>query len=1431
MESRSRSIVINDAASQYDRWLRALDPNYARPDARTFSELLNFAVEYGSLINFYNLQDNPDGDWVRFFLSDPTMALASIDATDFSAIESEFTRVKQLARDATSFDRKFGFLHETFQTIFNLGQRIDEWLRGLDLRNDSDITRLLRDEIIEAIEAVLGPALRELKSYDEGAGMSGALGRPIGLDYSGFLPLWNLDDAFPDPTIYRGRRPVRRIDRAVRHLAPIFHNFLDAISGLKLFARTNLAATLDTGNHKPDIALYIAFCMLFKTAQETINTFSERYTNFYYRSILREGNHGPIPDSVYLTFALADSEDVLSTTVPRDTLFPAGQDLDGRDILYGWDKDLVVTAAQIAELRTLRVIGGPLFIEDDHQESFEGDSPAPSRVIREILSSEILIEQENGEALGETTPSLQTSWATFGQSRVGKTSSEITKYATLGFALASTYLLLTGGARTVGISIRYSIEFTTRVLDPLLDELARATGLDPDDIFRDTLNNAFDLFVSTAGGWLHIESYAVTLLAGSEDEDPGFELWFKLPSNAPPVTAFDPENEEGADKSVAVSTDPEINATNPAPSLPTLKAYLKQLPVDLAGPVAAVSVYPISLLEGIQVTAFNIHTEVTNLTTLVVENTDGEVDTSVPFLVFGGLPVAGSYLQIRHSELFVKTIDLFQMNIAWFNLPQNYDGFKGYYKYYVIGPNGETNPDLFNNAVFRGRIIVQNPGSWGLQSVSSELSKPDDVYLFRTENDCAQPLPFKDGKLCSRTEFDTLKVLPLEPPAYYNPADTSIRLQLNDPSYGFGYDLYASNVLNAVIEDLPQPDACRQKCLDEWHPIAAAKQCVENCLTVCKENKSAEDYKLCIETCLAACGETLAATAVERIIACIIKCAVPEALKLLEPRLNACLKAASTERSRCIKQTLKISSGSLSRKIGKCLEECWSKWFKLIDAITVIEEAILCVAACTIGAGEPDDTNQECIEACLISCVNQLDEMFAAALKVCMDECMSLKKELRYPNEPYLPQAASLSANYAAHCAVATTKNEQSCGQLFHLLPFGGYERINTAEKDAPTLLPVFDYPGNLYIGFSRLIPPQTLTLLFQMAAENEERAASLPTVYWDYLASNRWTQLQTFQIKSDSTNGLANTGIVTLTLPPYDPSGNTVLSGDHQWIRVATPRKPAKFPETAAIFPNSGIAIWQNIDNTGEHLRKPLPAYTINSSVQDLPEIDSIEQPMESFGGRPPENEKDFEIRVGERLQHKDRGILAWDYERLVLERFPTISKVQTLPARNPQRGNAPGDVLVVVVTGPDSTQVIDPTTPRASSEMLAQIQTYLSDRISTFIRLQVVNPIYVRIKVTAAVAFKTGEDMGACLDRLNNELVEYLSPWFYDPARSTTQGEYASEADISEFIQTQPYVEALYSIMLTYEPDSAKLEWYFLTSALQHEISLWESNSEEKE
>jgi hypothetical protein len=1404
MGSQSEKIILNGAPSQYDRALEALAFDHAPVDGRRFSELLDFPIKFGALIKFYGLDDQADGDWVGFFASDPTMLLAAIDSADLGAIEREFARLERLTFNAHVFEVKFELLCAIFTFIQSLARRFNDALAVLEPLPSGEVGQQLWDLLVNLIETSLRAELQRLKDYAEGAALPNALRRPIPLDSSGFLPVWELHEDCPDGSIYSGRSGARKIDHALPYLVPIFAAFRNGIADLVRFARANLPASLEADDHKPQIGLFIAFARLFQTAQATINQTSERYRRFYYEDVLRGKPAGPVGDQLYLTFMLAAEEGVSSTAVPGGTLFAAGEDAAGQEILYASDRTLTVSAAALEQTRTLRVVCGPL--------AFEPASSPPGEVgpevVRCVLGAEIALAEAAAKSI---------SWPTFGAPQDGSPVAAMAP-ATLGFAVASPYLLLTGGTRFVQLAIGYSEDFQD-TLYPLLDELSGIVGLDAATIFRLILEGAFAIEASTESGWFDVTPYTAYVPGRT---DPGFVICFTLPPAAPAVTGYDPASSD------AVPEPDTASGPNPAPGVPTLKFNLRQEPVALVPRTedsgTAVSLYPLSLLAGMPLETFEIAVDVEELSGMQLQNTDGPVDTSSPFPLLGSPTVVGSYLDIRHDELFAKRIDTLRLAIAWFNLPQNSDGFKGYYRDYVIGPDGTLQPALFDNRVFRVAIDVRNPGYWALANspyTSPDLSPPElpagsppgtdigdngNLCLFRTQPYCDATEP--DVPICPGTAFafGPWAIVDYTLPPYYRPADSALRISLTAPSYAFGDDLYAPNVLHAVIADLPDPGTCQHTCEVKCAVLKNAAAAINACIETCSLQPD-DTFRQCIETGLTECVDQILLDAVECLWDCFVASSGGlDALRRtrLAASFDEARAAAPGERGPRLRQWIEDA-----RSVPGIDLNCLNKCFSLLLAVACIE---ICQDTCVPGS---PDIYRGCIVSGLQACATRLEEAYAQCFQQCVDACMKPADTLKYPNTPWLPTAQSVTVGYSANCVLFEPGG--AGGQFFHLLPFDGWR----AEDGATTLLPRFD-EGALYLGFGGLTSQQNLTLLFQMGGSGDEGACGgLPAVTWELLQGNDWQRLEGTQVATDGTNGLANSGILGLNLPQFLAGASTVLPGERHWLRAGVRHGAAHFPATVGIYPNAVPARRQDVAAGGETLRRPLLPHSITGSVEQLPLVAAVDQPIESFGGRPPETLQGFEIRFGERLRHKNRASLGWDYERLVLEQFPTVWKVQALPARAARYGDAPGHVLVVVVPGPDSREVLDPTAPAASGDLLNAIRVQLESLASPFVRLNVVNPVYVRIQVTAVVQFVDGEDAGAAIARLNGELVRYLSPWYYDAARAALGGRYVADDEISTFIETRPYVEELLAFTACQLAPAGEPDWCFLTSAQQHQIT----------
>lgn len=180
------------------------------------------------------------------------------------------------------------------------------------------------------------------------------------------------------------------------------------------------------------------------------------------------------------------------------------------------------------------------------------------------------------------------------------------------------------------------------------------------------------------------------------------------------------------------------------------------------------------------------------------------------------------------------------------------------------------------------------------------------------------------------------------------------------------------------------------------------------------------------------------------------------------------------------------------------------------------------------------------------------------------------KKEIKpgeyQVNPPYTPKIKRLTVDYSAALELSSTAMPAgpASTRLYHLHPFGYVEMKDAGATEPVTFLPQYDNEGELYIGLRGLQPPQTLTLLMQLAAGSANPDLSPAPVTWSYLSANRWVSLMDGQLLADCTRGLINSGLITLDLPAAHP--NTLLPGDLYWLRAAIPQHSTSVCATVAI-------------------------------------------------------------------------------------------------------------------------------------------------------------------------------------------------------------------------------------------------------------------------
>lgn len=439
-------------------------------------------------------------------------------------------------------------------------------------------------------------------------------------------------------------------------------------------------------------------------------------------------------------------------------------------------------------------------------------------------------------------------------------------------------------------------------------------------------------------------------------------------------------------------------------------------------------------------------------------------------------------------------------------------------------------------------------------------------------------------------------------------------------------------------------------------------------------------------------------------------------------------------------------------------------------------------------------------------------------------------------NAPYTPKVKQLTVDYSASIEIMMegyTPGLQA-DRLFHIQPFG-YAELRPDLELSPhaRFLPQYDDEGELYIGMQGVQAPQNVALLFQMAEGSADPDLEPVPVHWSYLSGNRWISLDDGGVVQDSTRGLINSGIIELSLKPAEP--NTLLPPQLYWIRAAISQHSDSVCDTVAIHAQAVSATFVDRDNAPDHLSQPLPPESITELEEPLATVSGIRQPYTSYGGKMAEQARRLYTRVSERLRHKNRALTLWDYEHMLLEEFPQIYKAKCLPADS----DRPGEIGIVVIPDMKNKLPFNPFEPKVPADVIAAIETYFADKVPAYASVRVTNPSYVTVKVRFDVRFLPGRSEGYYLQRLNEDLNRFLSPWAYEDGAEIVIGGRIYANAIINFVEQQPYVDYVANIKLfssengtvfaLVQPSPTEGYWVgtgqpdgVLVAARQHEIGI---------
>jgi hypothetical protein len=687
--------LVREGTSQEQRLPKVLDIRddaFPLPDEHDIAHRIVFARAYSEYLKFfdcYDLSNSAIKNWQPLFSKDVSVLLSTAAVQDVEFYRStvndcfKFLRDINDESDENNLKDTLGFL---FSSVGTLAQQLDI------LKEELPVDNQLKTVLQNQIRNHLAPAFKNLILYYR-YGLDPHPGPPppppylndvapafsiMGAACSPFKEIkdrefsvdWITEEnitSWPDYISYldyqdateiygSGEYLYERIKCIAmhNHFTSIFDQFLKAYARIVKEAKSALQKSFTEYNHhEPHYALFLSFLNLFEHAREEANKLTQHHLDFYYREVLRLKEKASEPSKAHLLIELAKK--VPPHKLKTGELFKAGKDDLGRDVFFAGDRDFVANRAKVASMKTVYW----------HKNGSVKDNLPEQQ--HNVFASPVA---NSDDGMGAELTSPDQSWHPFHNKIYTRGALAEIKMpeAEIGFAIASHYLLLSGGNRIV-----------------------RVFFAPASDIAWDS--NDIAVMLTTEEGWLE----KIPEIAYPEGDSP----WIPIKNEAGIIMGYEPVfnlkiTMDGGDPAV-VPYSSEVHGYNFETDLPVLIVKLKH---------NTDTYYKYSKLKDVVIRQINLNVSVEGLKELAVSNDFGPVDTSKPFQPFGPLPAKNSALIIGSKEVFQKKISSASVKVKWSDTPKPFD-----------------NHEVHVNIEFL------KAGKWTPSSISAQLIKSDSFDL------------------------------------------------------------------------------------------------------------------------------------------------------------------------------------------------------------------------------------------------------------------------------------------------------------------------------------------------------------------------------------------------------------------------------------------------------------------------------------------------------------------------------------------------------------------------------------------------------------------------------------------------------------------------------------------------------------------------------
>ncbi|MBS1603769.1 MAG: hypothetical protein JST42_13965 [Bacteroidetes bacterium] len=1372
--------------SQTQRIMEDLLEGPAQLDGRTIADMLGYFVKFSRQINFYD-EDLSIKNWQPFFRDSLPFIAASILNFRQDSFTAQVTAYqKKFLRRPTKAGLDI-LVDYIYRTVIS---PLDSWntrFRNTGLPVGPVLDGLIKKNLPAAIRTLI---------IDINTGVKCFRIRPV--DFSGFSPAWGLTPAdltatlSPDDFQRLGRTRRDRLIALYDALSSAMTPFLKAINSATGAASLSLQQSFESlkeelrQRHQPHLALIFAFLNLFRHLQDNLNNVTKSHLDFFYRQVLALQPKGATPDKAHIVLTI--QKQLSEYRLAKGVNVKGPKDAGKADILFGLDDEIVVNQAQVTDIRTLYVNDQPVL----DQSYIQGVYMAPNATKADGIDKDFKAGEPN-------------SWPTLGDRYSKYTDPDrlLRAYpnARLAFVLASPVLLLNEGSRTVTVTftcttspifdlaviyqaVRDSCGRTYYYINQDLIKQAVKAGIDPatETQLRALLPSAQYEVTVDSSRWPSFTAAVLTSLqpffppqrslavAFSGDKD-----WI-TPKALPTLTLSD-LTDTTFSLTVVASLDPEepavtfynkdalkedINTTQPAARVSLndkIKIYLDPAKASDAGCcLRPPSTNPTELslyhfFRNVTITDTHIDVRACGIKKFVVQNDESLQDVNKPIYPFGTRPTIIDFDIVTEPQL------------------PNPPEVRTSTQKNLIGPNFYIgSQEIFCKKWTSVNINLNwkdKPSSFN-EYYRAYWVDPNDPNHYGLDADgfhvnvAALQQQGWLPESADRKLFDNSAVqLGCSPPGYQQTIGLS---SAGFPGLTPGFHIDPATPLTkyeaATMYGFVRVNLRNQDFLQKDYAYVLARQMMA--LSKLSGKSDGNNDELRIE--------------------------------------NAVYYSKTGE-------PIVFSSNAIRSSvddIGSTIDDIHQR------LITDILPNVDTTPGTGISPGTADDIRHG------LYTPGPGSDFRAEVEKIQADVASGKQiidgtdqKQAIIPNEPWTPIIQGISLDYSATAAATDI-------DLIHLYPFAGtYKKEELTQS--PQLFPAFFDEGTLFLGIDGLLPGSDINILFQLAEATSDTEEDPVPLEFSYLEHNVWKPLRKgFEILDDATGDLSTSGIIKIAIPDNITNDNTVMPAGHWWIKAAISSNSKIVAETFHIHTQAIRATFTEAAGNDEaRLSAPLAAGSLGKLEVADANVKKVEQPYDSFGGRLPETDGYFYVRVSETLRHKGRAIQRCDYERIALDAFPQLFKAKCINhsiGLNAHKYTndypmAPGYVLMAVI--PDLNQLKASATfePRAPLSLLEQLEQRMQQVTSPFVRFRAMNPRYEKVDFVLRVKLLPGKDPVYYQQRLSDDIREFMAPWAVGEFDKLRFGQVVNRSDVIRFLETRDYLDYVIDWKWRHEEDETVL------------------------